>query len=148
MIPARIEWTLDSVATQYDEHILTMASARATIERRRASRLRLRVPLTILHGSEDNAREVSGMAVAVSRCGALLRIPFEPEIGVRIVVVNETTQQRREFRVIRVSERRRDGTCEVGTEMLYPSRDFWGVQFPDEWMQRGEQELEGAARRA
>lgn len=124
-----------------------MASARTMIERRRASRLALRVPLIIVHGSDGNARQVSATAVAVSRCGALLRIPFEPEIGRRILVVNEVTQQRREFRVIRVGERRRDGAFEVGVEMLYPNRDFWGVQFPDEWTQRGEQEFEGAARR-
>jgi hypothetical protein len=138
---------LDSVATHPDEHTLTMASARAMIERRRASRLPLRVPLTIVHSGDGNARQVSATAVAVSRCGALLRTPFEPEIGGRILVVNETTQQRREFRVIRVGERRHDGTFEVGVEILYPNRDFWGVQFPDEWTERDEPEFERPVRR-
>ena len=100
------------------------------IERRRSSRLASRIPLTILDGSDGNSR-ISATAVAVSRCGALFRVPFEPEVGSHISVINELSRESREFRVVRVSPPGRDGTFEVGVEILHPNQEFWGVRFPD-----------------
>jgi hypothetical protein len=42
------------------------------------------------------------------------------------------SQERREFRVIAVRERKDHGPFELGVEILYPGRNFWGVSFPDE----------------
>jgi hypothetical protein len=102
------------------------------IERRRSSRLASRIPLTILEGSGGNSSRILATAVDVSRCGALFRVPFEPEVGSCISVINELSRETRDFRVIRVSAPRRDGIFEVGVEIFYPNRDFWGVQFPDQ----------------
>jgi len=111
-----------------------MATTRAMIERRRASRVPIRVPITVFGDNADGQPvETPAVAVGVSRCGALLRVPFCPEIGARIRVVNDLSQETREFRVIRVSELKRDGTREIGVEILYPARNFWGVRFPDDW---------------
>jgi hypothetical protein len=118
-----------------------MASARAMIERRRSSRLASRIPLTILDGSEGDSSRISATAVAVSRCGALFRVPFEPEVGSHISVINELSRETREFRVVRVSPPRRDGTFEVGVEILHPNREFWGVRFPDGSTPDGEAEF-------
>lgn len=114
-----------------------MATARAMIERRRSSRLRIRIPVKIvpLYKSSDgrDARPShSAEVLAVSRTGALLRAPFSPELGSRIELRHGKTEERREFRVVQVSAAKADGHYELGVEMLYPGRNFWGVKLPDE----------------
>jgi hypothetical protein len=106
------------------------------IERRRASRVRTGMPLTIVRedGDDGEPLEGTGFAVEVSRCGARLRAPFAAAVGSRIRVLNEHSRESREFRVIRASEQKRDGTFELGVEILHPARNFWNVRFPDESM--------------
>lgn len=106
-----------------------MATTRAMLERRRSSRVRTRVPVTVLR----DGISTEAFAVGVSRCGALLRVPFSAPIGSRLQVLNEESREKREFRVIRVSEHKHDGTFELGVEILYPSKNFWGIRFPDEF---------------
>jgi PilZ domain len=110
-----------------------MATARAMLERRRSSRVHIRIPVTV-RSPETNgeARDASAEAVSVSRTGALLRLPFLPEIGSCIEVLHGLSQERREFRVIAVREAKDHGPFELGVEILYPGRNFWGVSFPDE----------------
>ena len=110
-----------------------MAASCTMIERRRASRVRAGVRVTVIRaGSDGEAVKSAGLALEVSRCGARLRVPFSAPIGARIRVVNERSQESREFRVIRASERKRDGNFELGVEILHPARTFWNVKFPDE----------------
>jgi len=47
-------------------------------------------------------------------------------------VLNGLSQQTQEFRVIRISDAKEDGQYELGVETLYPTHNFWGIQFPDE----------------
>ena len=108
-----------------------MATARAMLERRRSTRVKIRIPVKVVspHTSPHiHAAEV----LAVSRTGALLRAPFSPELGSRIELRHGVSEERREFRVVQVNPGQTDGQFELGVEMLYPGRNFWGVQFPDE----------------
>jgi|SRR5580698_5720661 hypothetical protein len=112
-----------------------MASARAMLERRRSSRLKMRVPVKVLSPGapdSDSTAHHSAEAIAISRTGALIRVPFSPELGSRIEILHGVSDERREFRVVQVSKRKADGLFELGVEMLHPTRNFWGVQFPDE----------------
>jgi PilZ domain len=106
-----------------------MASTRAMLERRRSSRLGVRVPVTVFR----DGVLTPAVAVGVSRSGALIRLPFSPPVGSRLQVVNDVSQEKREFRVVRISELKHDGMFELGVEILYPSRNFWGIRFPDEF---------------
>jgi hypothetical protein len=110
-----------------------MATARAMLERRRSSRVRIRIPVRV-HSNEANgeSRDASAEVISVSRTGALLRLPFLPEMGSRIEVLHGVSQEVREFRVISLRSKRENGPFELGVEILYPTRDFWGVSFPDE----------------
>jgi hypothetical protein len=120
-----------------------MATASAMIERRRSSRVLIRVPVTICRdGAHGQPQRTPAVALAVSRCGALLRAPFSPSIGSRIEVLNDFSQEAREFRVVRVSEPKRDGTFELGVEILYPGRNFWGIRFPDEFAEDAARDVE------
>lgn len=110
-----------------------MASARAMIERRRFSRVMTRVPVTVCsEHSQGSQPETRAEATAISRNGALLRVPFSPALGSRIEVRHGVSEERREFRVVRVSAMQKEGLFELGVEILHPARNFWGVAFPDE----------------
>ncbi len=110
-----------------------MATARAMLERRRSSRVRIRIPVTV-HSSETGgeARDASAEVISISRTGALLRLPFLPEVGSRIEVLHGLSHEVREFRVISLRSKKENGPFELGVEILYPTRDFWGVPLPDE----------------
>jgi PilZ domain len=114
-----------------------MASTRAMLERRRSSRIPLRIPVKVFR--RDSAGEITDAAaesVAVSRYGAQLRAPFAPELGSRIEVLHGHSHELREFRVVSAKNSKEDGLFELGVEILHPAQNnFWGVQFPDEWRQ-------------
>jgi hypothetical protein len=110
-----------------------MASARAMIERRRSSRVMARIPVSVnLQDVPAQSVEATYEATSVSRSGALLRIPFSPDLGSRIEVQHGLSQESREFRVVRVSAPKPDGLFELGVEILYPNHNFWGIPFPDD----------------
>jgi hypothetical protein len=110
-----------------------MASARAMLERRRSSRVPMRIPVKV-HRSDSNldVQDAPAEAISVSRYGALIRAPFLPELGSRLEVQHGLSDELREFRVISIRSPREKGIFELGIEMFYPAQNFWGVQFPDE----------------
>jgi PilZ domain len=107
-----------------------MASARAMIERRRSSRVPIRIPVKV-YCRESNV-DTSAEVLAVSRYGARLRLPFLPLLGSRIEILHGQSNEIREFRVISAKDAGEEGVFELGVEILHPTRNFWGVQFPDE----------------
>ncbi|MDE3109403.1 MAG: PilZ domain-containing protein [Acidobacteriota bacterium] len=110
-----------------------MASARAMLERRRSSRVPMRIPVKV-HRSDSNhdIQDAPAEAISVSRYGALLRASFLPELGSRIEVRHGLSNEVREFRVISVRSPREKNIFELGVEIYHPAKNFWGVQFPDE----------------
>lgn len=109
-----------------------MATTRAMLERRRSSRVLIRIPVKVFSdGKKGEPLDIPAEAIAVSRFGALLRIPLSPALGSRIEVLHPVSQETQEFRVVRVVPKD-DGLFELGVEILYPSRNFWGIQFPGE----------------
>ncbi|MGD0955865.1 MAG: PilZ domain-containing protein [Candidatus Acidiferrales bacterium] len=110
-----------------------MATARVMLERRRSSRVPIHIPVTVLSAEPgSDLQDVSAEAVSVSRYGALLRLPFVPALGSRIEVLHGISHEVREFRVISARDQKQDGLFEMGVEIFYPARNFWGIQFPDE----------------
>jgi hypothetical protein len=109
-----------------------MATARAMLERRRSSRVLIRIPVKVFsNGHHGQPLDTPAEAIAVSRYGALIRVPLSPALGSRIEVLNGLSQEMQEFRVIRV-DAKGEGLYELGVEILYPTRNFWGIQFPGE----------------
>jgi PilZ domain len=110
-----------------------MASARAMIERRRSSRVPTRIPIKVYCRENDcDLIDFSTEVVAVSRYGARLKLPFRPLLGSSIEILHGHSHEIREFRVISAKDADEKGVFELGVEILYPTRNFWGVQFPDE----------------
>jgi hypothetical protein len=110
-----------------------MATARAMLERRRSSRVQISIPVkVVLSEADSEPHHTPAEAISVSRCGALLRMSFLPDLGSRIKVLHGASQEMREFRVISLRAQKDDGAFDMGVEILYPAWNFWGVQFPDE----------------
>jgi len=110
-----------------------MATARAMIERRRFTRVLIRIPVRVFgDGARGEPLGAHAEAIAISHNGALLRAAFSPALGSRIRVLNTHSQETREFRVIRVGNSAVDGFFELGVEILHPARNFWGVLLPDD----------------
>jgi hypothetical protein len=110
-----------------------MASISPRVERRRATRVLIRIPIRVF--SNDIAGQpihASAEAVAVSRFGALLRAPLDPALGTVLEVLNAMNEQVKEFRVIRVAKTAQEGLFDVGVEMIQPAAAFWGIHFPTE----------------
>ncbi len=110
-----------------------MASISARVERRRASRVLIRIPIKVF--SNDFAGKpihASAEAVAVSRFGALLRAPLDPSLGTILEILNGLNEQVKEFRVVRVAKTTQEGLFELGVEMIQPATAFWGIHFPTE----------------
>jgi hypothetical protein len=103
------------------------------IERRRSTRMAACIPVSVsLRDVPEQRLDADSEATSVSRSGALIRIPFSPVLGSRIEVQHGISRESREFRVVRVSAPKPDGLFELGVEILYPNRNFWGVPFPDD----------------
>jgi hypothetical protein len=103
------------------------------IERRRSSRVMARIPVSVrLKDAPGQRLDAATEVTSVSRCGALLCTPFSPVLGSRIEVEHGVSRESREFRVVRVSAPTPDGLFELGVEILYPNRNFWGIAFPDD----------------
>jgi hypothetical protein len=110
-----------------------MASISARVERRRASRVLIRIPIRVF--SSDFAGKpihATAEAVAVSRFGALLRAPLDPALGTILEILNGLNEQVKEFRVVRVAKTAQEGLFELGVEMIQPATAFWGIHFPTE----------------
>src|SRR5580692_4774639 len=100
-----------------------MATTRAMIERRRASRVLIRIPIKVFSNDfNGEPLDTPAEAIAVSRTGALLRTPFQRALGSRSEVLNGLAQGSQEFRVIGGSEAKYDGSGELGVEILCPTR--------------------------
>ena len=110
-----------------------MACARAVLERRRSSRVQIKIPIRVLSDNDNGEKkDTAAEAISVSRYGALLRVPFIPPLGSRIEVLHGLSNEVRAFRVISLREEQGQGAFELGVEIYHPARNFWGVQFPDE----------------
>ncbi|MGH9572102.1 MAG: hypothetical protein ACRD40_01020 [Candidatus Acidiferrales bacterium] len=108
-----------------------MATARAMLERRRSTRIKTRIPVKIFSLHSVNPIQAAEV-LAISRTGAFLRTTFAPEVGSRIEIRHGLSEERREFRVIQVAATKAGDRFDLGVEMLYPGRDFWGVDFADD----------------
>jgi hypothetical protein len=110
-----------------------MASTSPFVERRRASRVLIRIPIKVFSNDPGGQTiNASAEAVTVSRFGALLRAPLDPGLGVQLEILNALNEEMKEFRVVRVVKTIHEGLFELGVEMLNPATAFWGIPFPSE----------------
>src|ERR1700749_2157336 len=75
-----------------------MATTRAMLERRRSSRVFIRIPIQVFPNNfNGQPLDPPAEAIAVSRTGALLRTPFQPALGSRIQRLNGISQENQQI---------------------------------------------------
>jgi hypothetical protein len=99
-------------------------------ERRRTLRVALAVPLTI-HGKTDSGEKFCAQthSQSVNRHGALFHLEEIVLVGQTLILMNDTTSQSIECRVVSI-HRARDSKQYVGVEFVSPETNFWHMQFP------------------
>jgi hypothetical protein len=98
-----------------------IATARARIEGRHARRAAIRMPVQIF--CNDTAIAVRPFdSRPAPACGSIPRIEL----------LNRLSEETREFRIVRAGDPTENGLFERGVEILHPTRNFWGIRFPDE----------------
>ncbi len=108
-----------------------MSSEAVRQEKRRGERVLIRVPIQVQGvGADDNQVAEAAETAVVSRFGALLRVPTLLKVGSSLKVTNAFSKETEEFRVVWISEIRKDGRWDTGVEAKNPRDDFWGIRFP------------------
>lgn len=111
---------------------MTLASSNSSPGRlrRRSKRLGLSLPVQV-HGvnrSGESFREVT-KALSVSAHGGLLSLTAQVQEGQTISVMNKSTSEEQEVRVVYVGAAH-DGRWKVGIEFVRVAANFWQVHFP------------------
>lgn len=96
-------------------------------ERRRATRVMLRV--TILVYPAGKPTPIQATTMTVSENGGMLVMRESLQMGVKVTLENPRTQKKVEAHVVRASQSSADG-MQVPVEFDAASPNFWGVFFP------------------
>jgi len=98
-------------------------AAPACVERRRSTRLPIRLTLMIC---SDGLQEQTS-TFSLNAHGVLVSLAATVTIGQRLIIQNPENWAKRAGRVTRVG-RRYAGRTEVGIEFLEPAPDFWLIR--------------------
>jgi hypothetical protein len=97
---------------------------------RRSTRVTLRVPMKVYEpGTNHRFRLENAYSLKVSLWGGLIVLKSIVNMGQKLVVVNQATDQTKEAHVVYLGPMDLDSRV-VGFEFLEPSPDFWGLSFP------------------
>jgi hypothetical protein len=100
--------------------------------RRRSKRPLIRIPIEV-RGTDVNGRSFSETThtVTVNRNGARISLKNSLMAGARITITNLQRGESCAFRVVERTSTTYGNQAEWGVECLEPSRNFWGVYFPE-----------------
>lgn len=102
----------------------TQASAQ-----RRSSRVFTRIPIRAQGRANDGRKfRENSHTIVINAHGGLIYLQHELEIGADLVLVNPSTEEEQECRVVYLGDTSEKGT-RIGIEFLSPSPHFWGVEF-------------------
>jgi hypothetical protein len=96
---------------------------------RRSKRLPLQVPVLVYGRDMDNVpfHEPARM-LSLNQNGGLLALSARVSEGHKILVVNRTTVEERECRIVSIQVGQ-GGKRHVGIEFIQPAPDFWRISF-------------------
>jgi hypothetical protein len=96
---------------------------------RRSSRVFTRISVRAA-GKNDQGRKFreNSQTIVINAHGGLLYLQESLKLGAELVLVNPSTEEEQECRVVYMGDSSEKGT-RVGVEFLSPSPHFWGVEF-------------------
>jgi hypothetical protein len=112
----------------HDSFIMNSLETQASAQRR-SSRVFTRIAIRA-QGRDSDSRKFreSNHTIVINAHGGLIYLQADLELGAEIVLINPSTEEEQECRVVYVGDRSDKGT-RVGVEFLCPSPHFWGVEF-------------------
>jgi PilZ domain-containing protein len=102
------------------------------ISRRRSQRVIMSIPVTVKwRGPDGQQAEETTASLVLNAHGALLALANAMKEGQTLRLVNRTTDQEQECRVVYLGPVS-SGKAQVGLEFLEPAPEFWNITFPPE----------------
>ena len=100
-----------------------------TQRQRRSSRLLTRIRVRVEGKNSEGRRfRQTGETVVISAHGGLIYLEESPAIGAEITLINPTTEEEQDCRVVYLGDSSEKGQ-RVGVEFLSPAPHFWGIEF-------------------
>jgi hypothetical protein len=98
------------------------------VERRRAQRFAVNVPLEVSwRGPDNEVVKQEATARHVNLNGGLLEMLHQPEFGSRVTIANLISAETAEARVLATPNTREGVAHGIAVELIVPSETFWGV---------------------
>ena len=98
------------------------------VERRRAERFAVHVPLEVSwRGPDNEVVKQEATARHVNLNGGLLEMLHQPEMGSRVTIANLISAETAEARVLATPNTREGVAHGIAVELIVPSETFWGV---------------------
>jgi hypothetical protein len=102
------------------------------ISRRRSQRVIMAIPVTVKwRGPDGHEAEETTASLVLNAHGALLALANTMAEGQTLRLVNRTTDQEQDCRVVYLGPASA-GKFQVGLEFLEPAPEFWHITFPPE----------------
>lgn len=112
----------------HDSFIMNMLETQASAQRR-SSRVFTRIPIRAQGRAIDGRKfRENSHTIVINAHGGLIYLQHEMEMGAELVLVNPSTEEEQECRVVYLGDTSDKGT-RVGVEFLSPSPHFWGIEF-------------------
>jgi hypothetical protein len=98
------------------------------VERRRAQRFHVTVPLEVSwRGPDNEVIKEEAVARQVNANGGLLEMMRQPEMGTRVTIANFISAETAEARVLATPSTREGVAHGIAVELITPNESFWGV---------------------
>ncbi len=98
------------------------------VERRRAQRFLVHVPLEVSwRGPDNEVVKEEAVARQVNCNGGLLEMIKQPEFGSRVTIANLISAETAEARVLATPNTREGVAHGIAVELIVPNESFWGV---------------------
>jgi hypothetical protein len=98
------------------------------VERRRAQRYLVHVPLEVSwRGPDNEVVKQEATARQVNLNGGLLEMAQQPEFGSRVTIANLISAETAEARVLATPSTREGVAHGIAVELIVPSETFWGI---------------------
>jgi hypothetical protein len=102
------------------------------ISRRRSQRVIMSIPVTVKwRGPDGQESEETTASLVLNAHGALLALACALKEGQTLRLVNRTTDQEEDCRVVYLGPESA-GKVQVGLEFVKPAPEFWHITFPPE----------------
>ena len=121
--------SVDSLCPALHDRIIMNTLETQASAQRRSSRVFTRISIRAQGRASDGRKfRENSHTIVINAHGGLIYLQQELDLGAEIILINPSTEEEQECRVVYLGDTSDKGT-RVGVEFLSPSPHFWGVEF-------------------